>query len=201
MTDGYYHTIESIAASDFRDRGSRFLAFAFPVLAPEDFKVRLAEKKKEHPKAAHHCFAYRIGFTGDQFRVNDDGEPSGSAGRPILGQLDSRGLTQTAVIVVRYFGGTLLGIPGLIHAYGTAASLALESCAIIKKPVTASYELRFDYRSLNEIMRICKQYDVDILFRDMGLFCLFRISIPVSVIPPVLEKFQELNGLEINKSV
>ena len=129
------------------------------------------------------------------------GEPSGSAGRPILGQIDSRGLTDTAVVVVRYFGGTLLGIPGLIQAYGTVASLALDTCRVVQKPVTDPFELLFDYRFLNEVMRICKQHDIFILDRDMGLFCRFRIAVPRSSSAAILQKFSDFPHLEINKLV
>ena len=201
MAHDFFHTIETLGEAEFRDRGSRFIAYAFPIGDTGVFKNILAEKKKEHPKAVHHCFAYRLGFTGDQFRANDDGEPSGSAGRPILGQIDSRGLTDTAVVVVRYFGGTLLGIPGLIQAYGTVASLALDTCRVVQKPVTDPFELLFDYRFLNEVMRICKQHDIFILDRDMGLFCRFRIAVPRSSSAAILQKFSDFPHLEINKLV
>src|ERR1700712_3219827 len=111
----YYYTIEKPSFTEYKDRGSRFLAFAFPVNSVNDFKLRMKEIKDEHPKAAHHCFAYRLDIDGNNFRSNDDGEPAGTAGKPILGQIDARQLCYTAVIVVRYFGGTLLGVPGLIN--------------------------------------------------------------------------------------
>ena len=110
--NNFYQTIEKESVAEFKDRGSRFLAYAFPISSADDFKKRLKELKEEHPKAVHHCFAYRIGTDGNNFRSSDDGEPSGSAGRPILGQIDSKELINTAIIVVRYFGGTLLGVPG-----------------------------------------------------------------------------------------
>ena len=113
----HYYTIEKPAYAEYKDRGSRFLAYAFPAQSVEEFKKRLRELKEEHPRAAHHCAAYRLGADGQTFRASDDGEPSGSAGKPILGQIDSKELTNTAVVVVRYFGGTLLGVPGLINAY------------------------------------------------------------------------------------
>src|SRR6185437_2544932 len=110
----YYFTVESIANAEFKDRGSKFIAWAFPLKNTADFKKLLQKVKKEHPKASHHCFAYRIGTDGNNFRVSDDGEPSGTAGKPILGQIDSKNLTDILLVVVRYFGGTLLGVPGLI---------------------------------------------------------------------------------------
>ena len=121
-----YYTIEKPSMAEFKDRGSKFIAYAFPIADAGEFKEKLAALKKEHPKAVHHCFAYRLGLDGTNFRVSDDGEPSGTAGRPILGQIDSKQLTNVLIIVVRYFGGTLLGVPGLINAYKTAAALALE---------------------------------------------------------------------------
>src|SRR5882762_2288138 len=110
----FFYTIEKTAVAEFKDRGSRFIAFAFPLIAKEDFKTKLSAVKTEHPKATHYCFAYRIGPDGNNFRSGDDGEPSGSAGKPILGQIDSKELINTLIIVARYFGGSLLGVPGLI---------------------------------------------------------------------------------------
>src|SRR6478609_9954408 len=121
-----YNTIDQPSSAEFKDRGSKFIANAFPVSSVDDFKKSLEEIRKIHSKATHHCFAYRIGADKSLFRVSDDGEPSGTAGKPILGQIDSKDLTNTLVVVVRYFGGTLLGVPGLIHAYKSAASMALQ---------------------------------------------------------------------------
>src|SRR3954466_15552915 len=122
-----YTTIAEPGTGDFRDRGSKFLAYAYPVFTPQDIKDRLNALKKEHPKATHHCYAWRLGTDGTQYRANDDGEPSGSAGKPILGQIDSTELTNVLVVVVRYFGGSLLGVPGLINAYKTATAQSLEN--------------------------------------------------------------------------
>ena len=150
----FYLTIGQNSVAEFKDRGSRFLAYAFPIETADDFKKHLAELKKDHLKAVHHCFAYRIGLDGNNFRVSDDGEPSGSAGRPILGQLDSKQITNTLIVVVRYFGGTLLGVPGLINAYKTAAALSLQTTTVIQKPIEVAYELHFDYTKMNEVMMI-----------------------------------------------
>jgi uncharacterized YigZ family protein len=117
MNPDYYTTIDRPGVAEFKDRGSQFIAYAYPLADLADFKEKLAVLKKEHPKAVHHCFAYRLGLDGTQYRVSDDGEPSGTAGRPILGQIDSKQLTNILIVVVRYFGGTLLGVPGLIQAY------------------------------------------------------------------------------------
>src|SRR5678816_1751573 len=134
----FYYTISQTAFAEFKDRGSRFLAYAFPIQSTEEFKNYLQQLKKEHPKAVHHCFAYRVGLDANNFRSSDDGEPSGTAGKHILGQIDSKELTNVLVVVVRYFGGTLLGVPGLINAYKTAAALALQETAIIPKPLLLS---------------------------------------------------------------
>src|SRR6185369_9427514 len=139
--NNFYKTIEKESVAEFKDRGSRFLAYVFPISSTDDFKKRLKELKEEHSKAVHHCFAYRIGTDGNNFRVSDDGEPSGTAGRPILGQIDSKEITNTAVIVVRYFGGTLLGVPGLINAYKTATTLALQVVPVIQKQIEIKYSI------------------------------------------------------------
>ena len=138
----YYQSIEKPAIAEYKDRGSKFIAYAFPVNSVNEFKEKLAAIKKEHPKATHHCFGYRLGLDGNNFRVSDDGEPSGTAGRPILGQIDSKKLTNVLIIVVRYFGGTLLGVPGLINAYKTAAALALQVTPVVRKPVEVNYTLQ-----------------------------------------------------------
>src|SRR6185295_2856251 len=154
MSSDYYYTIDRSASAEFKDRGSKFIAYAFPIGNVADFKKQLKELKDEHPKAAHHCFAYRIGTDGNVFRSSDDGEPSGSAGKPILGQIDSKQLTDVTVIVVRYFGGTLLGVPGLINAYKTVTALALQTTPVIQKAIEINYRLQFDYTRMNEVMMI-----------------------------------------------
>ena len=193
----HYLTIEKEAVAEYKDRGSRFIAYAFPVASGEDFKRKLKELKEEHPKAVHHCFAYRIGTDGNNFRASDDGEPSGSAGKPILGQMDSKELTNTAVVVVRYFGGTLLGVPGLINAYKTSTLFALQLTPLVKRPVLVNYRLQFDYTIINEVMRIIKKYDCLVISQDMQLFCKIELSIPRSALELCLIQFKNLRGLEI----
>ena len=167
--DSHYSTIEKPSNAEFKDRGSKFIAYAFPIREGLDFKENMAVLKKEHPKAVHHCFAYRIGIDGMNYRVSDDGEPSGTAGRPILGQIDSKQLTNVLIIVVRYFGRTLLGVPGLINAYKTVAALALETTSIIQKPVVVNYRLQFDYTQMNDVMKLVKQFDCMILKQETQL--------------------------------
>ena len=199
MISDSYITIEKPAAAEFKDRGSRFIAYAYPIATIDDFKLRLAELKKEHPKAVHHCFAYRLGLDGTLYRVSDDGEPSGTAGRPILGQIDSKQITNVLIVVVRYFGGTLLGVPGLIHAYKTAAALALEAVPIVQKPVLVNYRLQFDYTQMNEVMRIVKQYDCMVLKQEMQLFCLLEIAVPRNKLEQALGKWKDIQGVQIEK--
>lgn len=201
MTENeYYQTIDRHGFAEFKDRGSRFMAYAFPMITPDDFKQQLQLLKKEHPKAVHHCFAYRLGLDGHQFRVSDDGEPSGSAGKPILGQIDSKGLTDTGVIVVRYFGGTLLGVPGLINAYKSSAAMALQMIPVIQKPVEIIYDVNFDYTTMNEVMMVVKQFNCSVLHQEMQLFCLLKIGIPKSRLDEVLYRFKELHTVTIQKS-
>jgi uncharacterized YigZ family protein len=195
----HYHTIEKPSLAEFKDRGSKFLAYAFPIQSTDDFKKRLKELKEEHPKAAHHCFAYRIGTDGNNFRSSDDGEPSGSAGKPILGQLDGKELTNVAVVVVRYFGGTLLGVSGLINAYKTSTSLALQLTSIIQKPVLVQYQLQFDYTLMNEVMIVVKRFGLTVLQNEMQLFCRMVIGIPKDNLDPVLDKLKEMHGVDISE--
>jgi uncharacterized YigZ family protein len=195
----FYNTISQPSTAEFKDRGSRFIAYAYPIASVEDFKQCLQALKKEHPKAVHHCFAYRLGTDGNSFRQSDDGEPSGSAGRPILGQIDSKELTDTAVIVVRYFGGTLLGVPGLINAYKTATALALQTTPIIQKQVEIKYHLQFDYTQMNDVMLILKQYNCTILAQEAQLFCSITAGIPNNRLEETLYKLKELRGVEVGK--
>ena len=199
MTPDYYYTIEQASVAEFKDRGSKFISFAFPITNTNDFKEKLAAVKTEHPKATHHCFAYRIGFDGTTFRVSDDGEPSGSAGRPILGQIDSKQATNVLIIVTRYFGGTLLGVPGLINAYKTAAALALQVTPLAQKPVLIHYKLQFDYTQMNDVMMISKQFDCLVSKQEMNLFCSLEIGIPKNRLDEVLYKLKDLRGVEIEK--
>ncbi|MCX6337415.1 MAG: IMPACT family protein [Bacteroidetes bacterium] len=196
MADAYL-TIEKTAFAEFKERGSKFIAFAYPIQSVDEFKVHLQLLKKEHPKAVHHCFAYRLGLDGNNFRVSDDGEPSGTAGRPILGQIDSKLLTDTAVIVVRYFGGTLLGVPGLINAYKTSTIMALQLVPTVEKAIEIIYELQFDYTRLNEVMMICKQFGCTVIGQEQQLFCLLKIGIPKARLQEVLFKLTDLHTIDI----
>lgn len=195
----FYFTIEKPSSAEFKDRGSKFIAFAFPVETADGFKKQLQGLKKEHPRAVHHCFAYRIGTDGNNFRSSDDGEPSGTAGKPILGQIDSKGLTNLAVIAVRYWGGTLLGVPGLINAYKTAAALALQVTPVVQKQVEVNYCIEFDYTQMNEVMMVLKQFSCTILSNDMQLFCVIRAGIPKNRLEEVLYRFKDLPKVTVKK--
>jgi uncharacterized YigZ family protein len=195
-----YNTIEKSSSAEYKDRGSKFLAYVFAIENADDFKKRLKELKEEHPKAAHHCFAYRIGTDGNNFRSSDDGEPSGSAGKQILGQIDSKELTNIAVVVVRYFGGTLLGVPGLIAAYKTVTSLSLQLTPITQKPVLENYELNFDYTLMNEIMMAVKRFGCIVIENEMQLFCRMILGIPKEVLDVCLSKLADLHGVEVKKT-
>jgi uncharacterized YigZ family protein len=195
----FYHTIEKATVAEYSDRGSKFIGLAFPIATVQDAKYVLNEVKKMHPKASHHCFAYRVGMNGLAYRVADAGEPSGTAGRPILGQIDTKGLSNVIVIVVRYFGGTLLGVPGLINAYKSAASMALQLTPIVKRPILSFYELQFDYTISNDIMRVVKKYDCILVKQEMQLFCNFEIGIAKQNEHSCITAFAELRGLSLKK--
>jgi len=195
----YYKTIDKPSSAEFKDRGSKFIAYAFPIETADDFKKQLQLLKKEHPKAVHHCFAYRIGTDGNNFRSGDDGEPSGTAGKPILGQIDSKQITNVAVIVVRYWGGTLLGVPGLINAYKTATSLALQVTPVIQKQIEVNYSIEFDYTQMNEVMMVLKQCNCTILSNEMQLFCIIKAGIPKSRLEEVLYRLKDLQLVAVKK--
>ncbi|RAJ00326.1 putative YigZ family protein [Chitinophaga skermanii] len=192
-----FFTIEKAANAEFKDKGSKFIAYTYPVKTPEQVKECLAEVKKEHPKATHHCYAYRLGTSGTQYRANDDGEPSGTAGKPILGQIDSKQLTDVLVVVVRYFGGTLLGVPGLINAYKMSAALVLQLVPAVQKNVEVNYTLTFDYTILNEIMTVVKQNNCTIISQELQLFCVMEIGIPKANQELCLLRLNDIHGLEI----
>ncbi|MBX3238957.1 MAG: YigZ family protein [Chitinophagaceae bacterium] len=195
----YYFTIEQEGVAEFKDRGSKFIACIFPLKSVDEFKTILENTKKKYPKASHYCFAYRIGLDGNTFRVSDDGEPSGTAGKPVFGLLESKQLTDILIVVVRYFGGTLLGVPGLINAYRSAAALALQTTPVIQKAVEVRYKLHFDYTIMNEVMTVVKYYSCSILQQEAQLFCDMEIGIPRNRLNEVLFKLQHIRGLELKQ--
>jgi uncharacterized YigZ family protein len=176
-----YKTIASFATGEYKEKGSRFTAHAFPVTNPIEAKEQVANIKREHPKARHRCYAYRTGFDGNEFRANDDGEPSGTAGKPILNQIDSFELTNVLIVVVRYFGGVLLGASGLNHAYKTAARLALESAEIIERDIMWTYRLTFDAERLPMVMTILKKNKIEIGELKFDTLYQVDINIPAAI--------------------
>jgi uncharacterized YigZ family protein len=194
-----YNTIGQTSTAEFRDKGSKFIANAFPVSSVDDFKKCLENIRKLHPKATHHCFAYRIGTDKNLFRVSDDGEPSGTAGKPILGQIDSKELTDTLIIVSRYFGGTLLGVPGLINAYKMAASMALQVIPVLRKDIETTYRLHFDYTRMNEVMRIVKHRSARIVSQELQLFCEMIIAMPLKSAVITINDLTEVPGVEYKR--
>lgn len=194
-----YFTVEQTGAAEFKDRGSKFIGLVFPAADVNDIKKHLQAVKKEHPKATHHCFAWRLGTDGNQFRVSDDGEPSGSAGRPILAQIDSRGVTNVLVVVVRYFGGTLLGVPGLVNAYKSAAAMCLQVVPLVQKNRTQQYCIRFDYTQMNEIMRVVKQVRAEVLKNEPGLFSALYVAIPLAEETQFTTHIKNMRDVELLK--
>ena len=192
-----YRTIEAPVEGIFRDRGSKFLAYAYPIISDQDIKTIIANLKQEHPKANHHCWAMRWSTDRSVFRLNDDGEPSGTAGRPILNVLLSRNITNIAVVVVRYFGGTLLGVPGLINAYKTSAELALNEAKVIEKTVNDIYTITFDYLQMNDVMRLIKEDNLQVLEQQFDNGCRVKVSIRKMQVNQTLDKLQKLTSVKV----
>ena len=176
LKDSYF-TLASPSTGEFRDRGSKFLAYAFPFAVEEEWQQHLESVKKAHPKARHHCYAFRMGLDQNNFRANDDGEPSGTAGRPILGQIDSFGLTNVIVIVVRYFGGTLLGTSGLINAYKTSTQDAFQKAEVVERIVEDIFRLTFGYPLMSDVMNAVKRLELPILKQKFHLDGMLEIAI------------------------
>lgn len=173
-----YQTLERPSEpSLYKEKGSKFFGYAYPVLNEESVKTHLENLKKEHHTARHWCYAYQLGTEKIIYRANDDGEPNNSAGMPIYGQIQSFDLTNVLVVVVRYFGGTKLGVGGLIQAYKTAAQLALESSSIVKRTIDKRIELKFEYKNMNKVMRLIKEHDLRIESQTMELDCRITLLI------------------------
>ena len=200
--DGIKDTFNSIAGPArglFRDNGSRFLAFAYPVETEAQIKEIVSSLKKEYHDARHHCYAYRLGYKADVFRANDDGEPSGSAGRPILGQIDSRGLSDVLVVVVRYFGGIKLGIPGLIRAYRTPTDDALSQAAVVEKTATVNYVLEFGYMSMNTVMKVLKDMKMEAGARKFDTRCSLTVAVRLSAEEDFLSRVEDIDDCCVKK--
>jgi uncharacterized YigZ family protein len=197
LFDDTYRTVKEPAEALFTDRGSKFLGLACPIQSEHEIKVLLTEVKLKHPKAAHHCWAMRLTPDRSIFKVNDDGEPSGTAGRPILNMLLSKDVTNTLLIVVRYFGGTLLGVPGLINAYKTTAERALSSASIIEKTLNDVYTIKFDYTQMNGIMKLVKDEQLKIFSQSFDNESSLQLSIRKSQVNYILQKLNSLNLVKV----
>jgi uncharacterized YigZ family protein len=193
-----YRTISQAAQGSFRDKGSRFFAFAFPAVSEQEVKHHLEALRKQFYDATHHCYAYVLGFDKSAYRANDDGEPSGTAGKPIYGQLLSHDLTNILVVVVRYYGGTNLGVPGLIHAYKTAAIEAINNTVIVTKIVKEVYQIEYPYEAMNDVMKIIKDEILEVINNEFGTECVIRLAIRHSASERVRGKFSKINQLVIN---
>ena len=197
LFDDTYKTIAQPAEGVFRDRGSKFLAFAYPISSDSEVKPIVANLKLLHPKANHHCWAIRLGIDRSVFRVSDDGEPLGTAGRPILNTLLSKNISNVLVVVIRYFGGTLLGVPGLINAYKTATEEALAQASVIEKTVNDIYTITFEYLQMNDVMRIIKEEQLQIIEQNSKLNCEIKFSVRKTRVEQVISKLVNKRGVKV----
>ena len=192
-----YYTLCGEAEALYKDKGSKFLAYAYPVNDEEQIRERLDALRKRYYDATHHCYAWRLGPRGETFRANDDGEPSSTAGKPILGQLLSREVTDTLVVVVRYFGGTKLGVSGLITAYKQSAALVLDAAQIVQRTVDRTVEIRFGYLVMNDVMRIVKEIQPRILEQQFDNLCRMRLSIRSSQYDTLTGRLAQVEGMDM----
>ena len=194
-----YKSIAAESRGLFKDNGSRFIAHAYPVETEEEVKEIVASLKKEYYDARHHVYAYRLGYKGDKFRANDDGEPSGSSGRPVLGQIDSCGLSDILVVVVRYFGGIKLGIPGLIRAYKTSTADALANAEIVEKIASKMYRVHFGYLNMNGVMKVMKDMGLEQKNQKFDMECSLDTSVRLSLVDAFLERMGDVEGCNIEE--
>ena len=196
-----FHTIQGPAEGQYKEKGSKFLGFAFPVQSEDDVKVRIAELKKKYFDARHHCYAYILGFDKARFRANDDGEPNHSAGDPILGQIRSKGLTSVLVVVVRYFGGVKLGVGGLISAYKIAAQSALDCAVIIEKEISLQYSIQFTYVNTPDVMKLVKDFDLKIQSQLFEEECKMEVTLALRSKDQFEKKVKLLKALGVSISI
>ena len=194
-----FKTIKAPSEGIYKAKGSKFIAFAIPINSEIQFKEGLSRIKKKYHDAGHHCYGFSIGPEGKLFRYSDDGEPNNSAGKPIYGQLLSFGLTNISIIVIRYFGGTKLGVGGLAQAYKYSAQITLEASEIISKTIDVVYEIKFDYDLMNKVMRIIKDHDLKIVLQKLDLKCEYHIAVRKKSAQQVFENFEKLYKLTITK--
>ena len=200
MDKDLYKTIDKASTEAlFKDRGSKFYGYAFPVTNEEEIKENIEFLKKQHYNARHWCYAWQLGMKYEKYRANDDGEPTNSAGTPIYGQLQAFEVTNILVVVVRYFGGAKLGVGGLIQAYKTAAKLALENTEIIQKTINEEFILQFNYSEMNKVMRIVKEEQISIINQKLDLNCMYTISVRKKEADKVFKLFNEIYKVLIKK--
>ena len=191
-----YRTLNKISDGIYKEKGSKFLAFSYPVESEEAIKEKVDELRKRYYDARHHCFAFILGPQAERYRANDDGEPSHSAGDPILGQLRSRNLTNALVVVVRYFGGTKLGVSGLINAYKTAASEALDNNEIVESTIKSMFLLNFPYEQMNAVMRLIKEFDLEVIDQEFMESCKMHAMVRLKSVEPLKAKMDLIRGLD-----
>ena len=194
-----YKSIAAPSEGLFKDNGSRFIARAYPVETEEEVKEIVASLKKEFYDARHHVYAYRLGYKGDRLRANDDGEPSGSSGRPVLGQIDSNGLSDILVVVIRYFGGIKLGIPGLIRAYKTSTADAIANAEIVEKIASRMYRVSFGYMGMNSVMKVFKDMGLEQKNQKFDMECSIDTSVRLSQVDTFLERMGDVEGCNIDE--
>ena len=199
MFDDTYKTIAAPSEGIYSEKRSKFIAYAFPVTSEQEVKQRLVEIQKEHWDARHHCYAYILGPNKDAYRMNDNGEPSGTAGRPIHGQLLSKDLTDILLIVVRYFGGIKLGVSGLQNAYKVAAKEALDNAKIIEKTVQEKYRVTFEYLHMNEVMQILKNPEITIVDRQSDMQCVYTIMVRLSIADKTISALQKIDQTMVER--
>ncbi|WP_199120682.1 YigZ family protein [Pedobacter sp. ASV28] len=192
-----YQTIEQVSEGIFRDKGSKFIAYAYPIRSEVQAKEHIQKLRAEHPKARHFCWALRLTPDRNIFKLNDDGEPSGTAGRPILNSLLSADVTNILVVVVRYFGGTLLGVPGLINAYKMATIETLSANKVVHQTINDIYQIEFDYLMMNEVMRIIKEEQLTVLSQDFDNACTIQFEIRKANLNIVLGRLEKVAGIKI----
>lgn len=198
LFDDQYRTIEKTAEGLFRDKGSRFISYAIPVSTETEVKEQLDLLRKKYYDATHHCYAYVLGSEKSAWRVNDDGEPSGTAGRPIYGSIQSADLTNILIVVIRYYGGVKLGVPGLINAYRTAAREAIAAATVITLTVREFYRIEYPYELMNEVMKILKEEDTTVVSTEFGMTCVVDFALRRNNVNRVLVRLERQRSLSIS---
>ena len=196
-----YKEIKSATKGTYKEKGSKFISYSYPIFSEADIKEKLKEVKKLEYAARHHCYAYVLNPDKSAWRANDDGEPSSTAGKPILGQIQSNELTNILIVVVRYFGGIKLGIPGLIRSYKTAAADAIVNATILLKTIKEHYEVRFKYPQMNDVMRLVKEFDLEVVNTDFRIDCKLIFAVPKSKADSIVDAFKKNHKLAIKRII